>query len=243
LRVAAFVHHFAIAPNGKTSFKIDMTDYFPRLALIALLIALAIACGMVGGLGNPIDVALIRDGIAARAASPLPVEAGLFLNYAGGVAATLGLGVVAAVVLWRRNQTRLAITVISIALLGRALVEVVKLTVRRARPALDAHPITLHSLSFPSGHAANSMIVLPLLAMVFAPAARRAPWVVLGVLASLVIGASRSLIGVHWPSDVVAGWAIGGAWLIATWPLVQRLAPLEAQHDVVRGHDAAFGEV
>lgn len=220
-----------------------MTNYFPRLTFIALLIAIAIACGMVGGLGNPIDVALIRDGIAARAASPLPVEAGLFLNYAGGVAATIGLGVVAAVVLWHRNQTRLAVTVVSIALLGRALVEVVKLTVRRARPALDAHPVTLHSLSFPSGHAANSMIVLPLLAMIFAPAARRAPWVVLGVLASLVIGASRSLIGVHWPSDVVAGWAIGGAWLIATWPLAQRLTRLEAQNDIVGRHRAPLPEL
>jgi membrane-associated phospholipid phosphatase len=217
-----------------------MTDYFSRIALVALLIAIAIACGLVGGLGNPIDVALIRDGIAARAANPFPVEAGLFLNYVGGVAATIGLGLVAAIVLWRRNQTRLAITVVSIALIGRLLVECVKLTVHRARPALDAHPVTLHSLSFPSAHAANSMIVFPLLAMIFAPAGRRAPWVALGVLASLLIGASRSLIGMHWPSDVIAGWAIGAAWLIATWPLAQRLAPLEAQHDVVGRHRAAL---
>ncbi len=220
-----------------------MTNYFPRMALVLLLIAVGIACGLVGGLGNPIDVALIRDGIAARAASPVPTEAGLFLNYAGGFAATIGLGVIAAVVLWRRNQTRLAISVVAIALVGRILIEGIKQTVHRARPALDAHPLTLHSFSFPSAHAANSMIVFPLLAMLFAPAARRAPWVVLGVAVSLLIGASRSLIGVHWPSDVLAGWSFGAAWLIATWPLVARLAPVEPQHDVVGGHDAAVGEV
>ncbi len=219
-----------------------MTNYFSRMAFVALLIAIAIACGLAGGLGNPIDVALIRDGIAERAASPVPVEAGLFLNYAGGVAATIGLGLVAAIVLWRRNQTRLAITVVSIALIGRLLVEFVKLTVHRARPALDTHPVVTHSLSFPSAHAANSMIVFPMLALVFAPAGRRAPWVALGILTSLVIGASRSLIGVHWPSDVVAGWAIGAAWLIATWPLAARLAPLEAQHDIVGRHRQSHAE-
>ena len=220
-----------------------MTDYLPRMALVLLLIAIGIACGVVGGPGNPIDVALIHDGIAARAAAPVSTEAGLVLNYAGGVAATIGLGVVAAVVLWRRNQTRLAIIVVAIALGGRILIEGIKLSVHRLRPALDAHPVTLHSLSFPSAHAANSMIVFPLLAMIFAPAARRLPWVVLGVVLSLLIGASRSLIGVHWPSDVLAGWSFGAAWLIATWPLVARLAPVEAEHDVVGGHHPPLGEV
>ena len=220
-----------------------MNAYFSRMALVVLLIAVAITCGLVGGLGNPIDVALIRDGISVRASSPLPTEAGLFLNYAGGVVATIGLGLIAAILLWRRDQPRLAFTIVAIALVGRLLVEMVKLSVRRARPALDAHPVTLHSLSFPSGHAANSMIVFPLLALVFAPSGHRVPWVALGVFTSLIIGASRSLIGVHWPSDVVAGWAIGAAWLIATWPLAARLVPVEPQHDVVGGHRSAVGEV
>ena len=220
-----------------------MAEYFSRMALVVLLIALVIACGLVGGIGNPVDVALIRDGIAARAASPLSAEMGLFLNYAGGVIATIGLGLVAAIVLWRRDQVRLAIAIVTITIVGRLLVEAVKLSVHRARPALDAHPVTLHSLSFPSGHAANSMIVFPLLALVFAHPGHRVPWVAFGVFTSLIIGVSRSLIGVHWPSDVVAGWAIGAAWLIATWPLAARLVPVEPQHDVIGGHRSAVGEV
>ena len=208
------------------------------MALVILLIAIAIACGLVGGAGNPLDVALIRDGISARAASPVPLEAGLFLNYVGGAPAMIGLGVIVSILLWLHGQVRRAVAVVAIVFLGRLLVEAIKLSVHRARPALDAHPVITHSLSFPSGHAANSMIVFPLLALLFAPAARRVPWVALGVLISIVIGASRSLIGVHWPSDVIAGWAIGAAWLIATWPLAERLAPVEAQHDVVGGHIA-----
>lgn len=215
----------------------------PRALLIIALVALAIACALLGGLANPIDVALIRDGIAARAASPLPTEAGQFLNYAGGAPVTVSLGVVVSVVLWLRGQARRAIAVVAIVFLGRLLVEGIKLAVDRARPALDPHPVITHSLSFPSAHAANSMIVFPLLALLFAPVARRAPWIMAGVGASLVIGASRSLIGVHWPSDVIAGWSIGAAWLLATWPLAQRLAPGEPQHDVVGRHRPPLDQV
>ena len=213
-----------------------------RTTSVIVLMLVAVACALLGGLGNPGDVALIRAGIAARAASPLPTEAGVVLNYAGGAPATIGLGVAAALLLWRRHGARLALVAAAIMLGGRLLIEAIKLAVHRARPALDAHPVTLHSLSFPSAHAANSMIVFPLLALLFAPRGRRAPSILLGVVISLIVGASRSLIGVHWPSDVIAGWAIGGAWLVATWPLAARLLAIEAQHDVVGGQRAPVGE-
>ncbi len=220
-----------------------MVYSFRRIALIVCLLAVAVSCAFVGGLGNPLDVALIRDGIAARSASPLPTEAGLFLNYAGGAPVIVGLGVIVSIILWLRGQVRRAIAVVAIVFVGRMLVEGIKIAVHRARPALDPHPVITHSLSFPSAHAANSMIVFPLMALLFAPAARRTPWVVAGIAASLIIGASRSLIGVHWPSDVVAGWSFGAAWLLATWPLAQWLAPIKPQHDVVGRHHPAVGEI
>lgn len=215
----------------------------PRVALILVLLLVAVACALLGGPGNPIDVALICDGIDARAASPIATEAGLFLNYVGGAPATVGLGVVIGFLAWFRGQPRQATIAVAIVFVGRVVVEGVKFLVHRARPALDAHPVVTHSLSFPSAHAANSMIVFPLVALLLASVERRAGWVAAGVAASLVIGASRSLIGVHWPSDVIAGWSIGAAWLTATWPLVKGLAPLEAKHDVVGGHRPAVDEV
>lgn len=213
-----------------------------RTTSVVVLILVAVACALFGGLGNPVDVTLIRDGIAARAASPLPTEAGVFLNYAGGASATISLGVIAALLLWRRDGARLALIVAAIMIGGRLLVEGIKVAVHRARPALDAHPVTLHSLSFPSAHAANSMIFFPLLALLFAPRGHRAPWILLGVAVSLIVGASRSLIGVHWPSDVIAGWAIGAAWLIASWPFAAKLVPVEPQHYVVGGHRTPLAE-
>jgi len=217
------------------------SNIFRGLA-IALLIAVAIACGLWGGLGNSIDVALIREGIAARSASALPTEVGLFLNYAGGAPATLGLGLAATVLLYFRGHPRAAAWLVGIAAIGRLLIEGVKLAVHRARPALDPHPVLTHSLSFPSAHAANSMIVFPALVLFLVAPGKRAVPMTIAILFSLIVGASRPLLGVHWPSDVVAGWALGGAWLLATWPIARASVSAQLHHDVVGGHRAALLE-
>jgi membrane-associated phospholipid phosphatase len=216
-------------------------NLFRSLAIVAL-IALAIACWLGGGLTNPLDVALIRDGISARAASAWPTEAGLFLNYAGGAPATLGLGLAATLLLYFRGHPRAAAWLVGIAGIGRLLVEAIKLAVHRARPALDPHPVLTHSLSFPSAHAANSMIVFPALVLFLVPSGKRALPMAIAILASLIVGASRPLLGVHWPSDVVAGWSLGAAWLLATWPIARASVSRQLHHDVAGGHRAAFLE-
>ncbi|GAC1578327.1 MAG: hypothetical protein NVS3B5_10910 [Sphingomicrobium sp.] len=216
-------------------------NIFRSLAISGLL-ALAIACCLGGGLGNSVDVALIRQGIAARAAGPFATDAGLFLNYAGGAPATLGLGFAATVLLYFRGHKRAAVWFAAIAGVGRLLVEGVKLTVHRARPALDPHPVLTHSLSFPSAHAANSMIVFPALVLFLVAPGKRSLPMAIAIFASLIIGASRPLLGVHWPSDVVAGWALGGAWLLTTWPIARASVSRELHHDIVSGHRAALLE-
>lgn len=213
-----------------------------RLIFVALLIAVAVACGMWGGIGNPIDVALIRDGISARAASPLSTEAGLFLNYVGGAPATISLLVIGTAMLYSRGHRRGAAWFAGIVIVGRVLVEAIKLMVHRARPALDPHPVVTHSLSFPSAHAANSIIVFPALVLFFAQPAHRPAAMAGAVFASLVIGASRPLLGVHWPSDVVAGWAIGAAWLTLAWPIAERSVSDELHHDIIGRHRPAIIE-
>ncbi|MEO6247345.1 MAG: phosphatase PAP2 family protein [Sphingomicrobium sp.] len=209
---------------------------------IALLIGVVVACWLGGGDGNALDVALIRDGIAARGAGPLPTEAGLFLNYAGGAPATLGLGLAATLLLYFRGHPRAAAWLIGIAGIGRLLIEGVKLAVHRARPALDPHPVLTHSLSFPSAHAANSMIVFPALVLFLVAPGKRAVPMTIAILASLLVGASRPLLGVHWPSDVIAGWAIGGAWLVLAWPIARASVSRQLHHDVVGGHRSALLE-
>lgn len=104
---------------------------------------------------------------------------------------------------------------------GVVLTNVIKLVIERPRPRGGL--VAVSSYSWPSGHAASSIALYGALAVLAArPAgrsARVAIWIGLGVLSGL-IGATRVYLGVHYPSDVVAGWMVGGLWLLGvtrTW--------------------------
>jgi undecaprenyl-diphosphatase len=86
-----------------------------------------------------------------------------------------------------------------------------KQVVRRARPDLWPRLLEPGSYAFPSGHALFSATFFPLMAFTLArrfPRAAPALWA-LGLLLPLYIGFGRMYLGVHWPSDVLAGWALG----------------------------------
>ena len=77
------------------------------------------------------------------------------------------------------------------------------------RPELLPHLDKVHSYSFPSGHASGNMMLFGALALLMdGPGAY-----VAAALTILVIGVSRVWLGVHWPSDVLAGWVEGAGWL------------------------------
>ena len=98
-----------------------------------------------------------------------------------------------------------------------ALGPVLKALVERPRPALSDHVVFVNSWSYPSGHSLNSMAVLGLLTVLAIRerpgAVRRTALAVLGAFLVVVVGFSRVYLGVHWPSDVLAGWLIGVLWL------------------------------
>jgi undecaprenyl-diphosphatase len=104
---------------------------------------------------------------------------------------------------------------------GAALSSALKLGFDRPRPDLVAHLVEVQTLSFPSGHAMVSAVIYltlgALLAQVQARNRLKAYILSVAVILTLLIGISRVYLGVHWPTDVVAGWCAGAAWAIGCW--------------------------
>mgnify|MGYP001046770208 CR=1 FL=1 len=99
---------------------------------------------------------------------------------------------------------------------GQVLSSLLKLLVARPRPEIVPHLTEVSTLSFPSGHAMMSAVTyltLGLLAARFLSCRAAKIYVVaLAVALTFLVGASRLYLGVHWPSDVMAGWCAGFAW-------------------------------
>jgi undecaprenyl-diphosphatase len=109
---------------------------------------------------------------------------------------------------------------------GVVLSEGLKHLFARPRPDLVAHLVEVQTASFPSGHAMLSAVTfLTLGALLAGTQGRRrlkAYVISVAIVLTLMTGASRVYLGVHWPTDVLAGWCAGaawamGCWLLATW--------------------------
>jgi undecaprenyl-diphosphatase len=105
----------------------------------------------------------------------------------------------------------------------------------RPRPALVPHGSYVYSASFPSGHSTLSAATFLTLAMLIASLEpNRGTKIMVYVLATLLvfaIGVSRVYLGVHWPSDVLAGWCLGSAWALAAWTALFRFEGRQALRD------------
>ena len=96
-----------------------------------------------------------------------------------------------------------------------------KVFYHRPRPDLVPHGAYVYSGSFPSGHSTMSAAAYLTLAMLVASleTRRRTKALAYGLAALVLVavGFSRVYLGVHWPSDVLAGWCLGSAWALAAW--------------------------
>ena len=109
---------------------------------------------------------------------------------------------------------------------GGILSELLKQVFGRPRPELVAHLVDVHTMSFPSGHAMSSAVTFLTLGALMTRVQSR--WRLkifsfsLAIFLTILVGLSRVYLGVHWPTDVLAGWCAGaawamGCWLLATW--------------------------
>lgn len=154
------------------------------------------------------------------------VDASRVVTYAGSVLFLVPLALLAGAALLRRGYGRQA-ALVWVALAGSQLLQLLlKLAVRRARPRLDDPFVVLHSYSFPSGHATSSAAIYGALAVVAAGLAPRTGGRIAAALVAIVVvllvGATRVVLGVHFPADVLGGVLAGVAWLGASIVLVGR---------------------
>jgi membrane-associated phospholipid phosphatase len=106
---------------------------------------------------------------------------------------------------------------------GSALLNIAtKQLFSRARPGLWESIAPEHTYSFPSGHAMGSMTLALVLVLLAWPTRLR--WWVVAAMAVFVpmVGLSRVYLGVHYPSDILAGWAAAALWTIGAWLLIHR---------------------
>lgn len=199
----------------------------------AILVAAfaAIAAAIAAGLFDTFDRTLLlsmRTGDAHDPAGPFWVET-FFLDVTGLGSTTIIVIVTfaAAGFLLMRRRAATALLVIAAIGGGTILNNVLKLFFERPRPDLVAHAVETQTSSFPSGHAMMSAIAYltlgALLARTQKNTSARAYIVTLAVLVTVLVGVSRVYLGVHWPSDVVAGWCAGGAWALFCWFVAERL--------------------
>jgi undecaprenyl-diphosphatase len=213
---------------------------FSRPFILAL-VAIFILAGLLGGPGNLFDAALNQWAAGLRGAHPQLTSSAAILTQLGSVYATLGLALLACIILAARTQCRAAIALAAIVLIERLSVDGMKLLAGRPRPDLELPALVPGSFSFPSGHSANSMAAFVAIALIAVPQRWRGAALAAAIPISIIVGLTRIVLGVHWPSDVIGGWAWGLLVVGIGMALARRSGAIEAEHQVVGGHRLPAG--
>ncbi|MDB4936828.1 MAG: hypothetical protein JWP87_3800 [Labilithrix sp.] len=195
--------------------------YWGRQALLAAVALgatgsfLAISRTISGDHGNELDRAVVRA--LGRTRSPITNAIMRRLTFFGGVPGATAVSL-AAISLSRRSP-RLAWQIM-IGAVGGAVAELgIKRIFRRKRPTLLAHLEEVDSTSFPSGHSMASSSLYLTLAFVASRSrrlrSRRVAFLTAASVFAATVGTTRVYLGVHWPTDVLGGLALGTAWACA----------------------------
>jgi undecaprenyl-diphosphatase len=143
----------------------------------------------------------------------------------GGYAILTPLTCTAAIYLWLRKRYQITWLVLIAIIGGIILSTLLKSYFDRPRPDLVPHGSHVLSRSFPSGHAMMAATTYLTLGAVLAEAEKKRSlsifFLSLGVALTIVVGLSRVYLGVHWPSDVFAGWVAGAVWALLCWTLAR----------------------
>lgn len=138
-----------------------------------------------------------------------------------------GVGVLTAITLivvgfLALRQKRHAAWMVVLSVAGGTLVSnLLKWGFSRPRPDLVPHATLVYTQSFPSGHAMLSAVVYLTLGALLARSQEdthvKIYFLTVATVLTLIVGISRIYLGVHWPTDVLAGWALGAGWAFSCW--------------------------
>ncbi len=194
-----------------------------RLALGATMLLLGVGFFALGnevteGETHALDTYWLHAAQALRQAHPWLADVMRDLSALGSKVVLALVTAAAAGYLWLLAARREAVLLVASVSLGSSLITVFKGNFGRMRPSAEFAQMTVEGLSFPSGHSSAAAIVFLTVAALLADTRQRAAEriYVLGVSAvvTLLVGISRVVLGVHWATDVLGGWAMGAGWAL-----------------------------
>ena len=206
------------------------------LAALAIVLALLVFSKTAGEMMEG-DLREFDDGVLRMMRSAddpsVPIGPAWLVQVAIDVTALGGTGVLALILLIVVGYLALegrydAIALIVVATAGGGVLsELLKWWFARKRPEIVPHLVNVGSASFPSGHSLLAVVTYLTLGAVlarFVPRRRsRTYCIVVSLLLALLIGLSRVYLGVHYPTDVLAGWSAGLAWALPCWLVARYL--------------------
>jgi undecaprenyl-diphosphatase len=146
----------------------------------------------------------------------------------GGVGVLTLITLATAGFLWLQGKRGSMWLVLASVAGGQMVSTLAKLGFDRPRPDLVPHGMQVYTASFPSGHsmmaAVTYLTLAALVARVQPTRALKAYVLALALVVTLAVGVSRIYLGVHWPTDVLAGWTAGAAWALGCWLVAWWLA-------------------
>lgn len=206
-------------PDRWTSFLASLTVY-AVIAFVAAFAAVVAFVEIADEIAAGEDIAAFDEAFTAtlrdRVTLPTLKFFALITQLGNAWFLTALASAVTLVLWWRGRRVLAAIWIVAVAgngLLTRALKEFFE----RTRPLHEHGLVTYDTWSFPSGHASASLAVYAMLLYLLLRGRDRSPWHLTLMLATatliLLVGFSRVFLQVHYPSDVVAGYIVAGAWL------------------------------
>ncbi|MBB2750423.1 UNVERIFIED_ORG: undecaprenyl-diphosphatase [Rhizobium aethiopicum] len=150
----------------------------------------------------------------------------------GGVTVLSLMTVLVTIYLLLDRRWPIALFLFSSVLTGWLASATLKILVARPRPDIVPHLVEVSDLSFPSGHAMVSAVTYLTLGALLARTQRYPSTRIFvmgaGVFLAVIIGLSRIYLGVHYPTDVFAGWCAGALWALGCWLISKRFIPSRA---------------